>query len=546
MSVTVLTHFYNEEVLLPFWLRHHREIFDHGVLVDRGSTDRSLEIIAELVPDWEVVTSRNPLFDARDTDMEMMGLERRYGGWKIILNVPELLVHDDLRGHLRELERSSPQTRTLAVGMRMMLDPPHEQGTPLDDRPLFEQRHHGTRQSSTKRHYLRFLHRESHGDYGAGRHFVPRPYTMDDELVIFKYAWSPWPQVRPRKMQISEGIPDADVRLGMSWGLFYTVDELDLEFEGISPMAVDLSSEPHIAALLHRLRDGYPSCRPEPVPRLEPDPRRRVGIVGNAALTRAIGAALDGEHDVRVCAAESDAGVGWADVVVVDHTGWPSPHPAWPHNPVVIDVTGCDPSDADETMLIRGDFFLWDAERADAWIARFVEAGRTAGEDDENLPLLGACVVPGAPAADVAERLATFLRAPRRTTALVAADEPFPVSRLAYFARANAAVRSVLVTADQVRAAYEENARLRDEYTRLQEEQARWLDEFARMGEQQALLRDEYTRLQEAHERVHGELVSLHEEYARLREAHTQVHAELVRLHEEYAELRAAIPDPAA
>ena len=35
--LTVICHFRNEEVLLPFWLRHHALLFDHGILIDYGS-----------------------------------------------------------------------------------------------------------------------------------------------------------------------------------------------------------------------------------------------------------------------------------------------------------------------------------------------------------------------------------------------------------------------------------------------------------------------------------------------------------------------------
>ena len=31
----VVSHFFNEAYLLPWWLRHHRDVFDHGVLIDR-------------------------------------------------------------------------------------------------------------------------------------------------------------------------------------------------------------------------------------------------------------------------------------------------------------------------------------------------------------------------------------------------------------------------------------------------------------------------------------------------------------------------------
>ena len=45
----VISHFFDEEFMLPWWLRHHRELFDHGILIDYASTDRSVEICRELV-----------------------------------------------------------------------------------------------------------------------------------------------------------------------------------------------------------------------------------------------------------------------------------------------------------------------------------------------------------------------------------------------------------------------------------------------------------------------------------------------------------------
>jgi hypothetical protein len=32
--ITVISHIFNEEYLLPFWLEHHRTIFDHGIIID--------------------------------------------------------------------------------------------------------------------------------------------------------------------------------------------------------------------------------------------------------------------------------------------------------------------------------------------------------------------------------------------------------------------------------------------------------------------------------------------------------------------------------
>jgi hypothetical protein len=62
--LTIISHFYNEEYLLPWWLEHHKKIAPFGVMIDYHSTDRSVEIIKSICPHWEIRTTRNESFDA--------------------------------------------------------------------------------------------------------------------------------------------------------------------------------------------------------------------------------------------------------------------------------------------------------------------------------------------------------------------------------------------------------------------------------------------------------------------------------------------------
>lgn len=68
---TVICHIYNEEVYLPYWLSHHRDIFDHGIMVDYNSTDSSLDIVRTLTPHWEIRKSKTPdVFACDNVDTE--------------------------------------------------------------------------------------------------------------------------------------------------------------------------------------------------------------------------------------------------------------------------------------------------------------------------------------------------------------------------------------------------------------------------------------------------------------------------------------------
>ena len=40
MKSTIIAHFFNEEYLLPWWLNHHKKIFDYGILFDYSSAHK--------------------------------------------------------------------------------------------------------------------------------------------------------------------------------------------------------------------------------------------------------------------------------------------------------------------------------------------------------------------------------------------------------------------------------------------------------------------------------------------------------------------------
>jgi len=101
MNITVFSHVLNEEELLPQWLKHHRRMFTHGVILDVGCTDRSMDIVREMCPSWEIITLK-----VEDTVADRLAIEiieyheSRFTGWKIALNITEFLIVDDLQEYL--------------------------------------------------------------------------------------------------------------------------------------------------------------------------------------------------------------------------------------------------------------------------------------------------------------------------------------------------------------------------------------------------------------------------------------------------------------
>src|SRR5262249_3041033 len=151
------------------WLRHHTRLFDHGVLIDYRSSDRSLEIIRELAPGWEVRPSRNEKFHSVSIDTEVMDVEKEFPGWKMCLNVTEFVMHDDLRRFFTQFERDRPDALGLVTTGLIVQDAPEQRGVPLTDADLWEQRHFGCPEPDpfhgvTDR--CRLLHKAEHGAYG--------------------------------------------------------------------------------------------------------------------------------------------------------------------------------------------------------------------------------------------------------------------------------------------------------------------------------------------------------------------------------------------
>lgn len=228
VHATVLCHFYNEEYLLPFWLKHHRALFSHGILIDYHSTDRSVAIIRELCPTWDVRTSRNAMFQADLVDLEVMDIEAGVDGYKIALNVTEFLV------------ASRPFTRTdrnqcFRVEAYIAIPDTTTTTEPADEeqfwRPIDKLAH------QSERGY-RSLHSHPRGNYTLGRHSTHHPAQAIDHVLIVWcgfYPWNAW--TIQRKLQIQHRIPDSDKALGNGFQHLWGVERMAQEIEGLHARA---------------------------------------------------------------------------------------------------------------------------------------------------------------------------------------------------------------------------------------------------------------------------------------------------------------------
>jgi hypothetical protein len=202
MKKVIVSHIYNEEYLLPWWLHHHKTYFDHGIIIDYGSTDRSHEIIKEICPTWEIVNSRNLEYNEVELQAEIFDYESQYGEdvWKICLNVTEFLI-----GDFNSLDYTQGVN---IIPCLYFIDNQElrDSSTLLYDKPLWDYIKTGLDvpftldfRGSRALHTPNFV-------YPPGRHF--RRIINTDRFIIFNYGFAPMTEeFYKRKLQIQKLIP---------------------------------------------------------------------------------------------------------------------------------------------------------------------------------------------------------------------------------------------------------------------------------------------------------------------------------------------------
>jgi Glycosyl transferase family 2 len=222
MCSTVLTNIYNEEYLLPYWLEHHKSIFDHGIIIDYRSTDRSVQICKEICPTWEVRTSVNPTFSAIEIDAEFMDIEKSLGGIKVILNTTEFLYIDKPLSLIFE-GRGPCSLGVRAYGPYSLQEEYPTTLRELEMCVLKDDVVFGCEYTRGRRQ----VHTFPTGNYGLGRHTTYNPSKETDNLAILWLGYFPWnQQLIDRKLQIKQNIPESDVHKGYGYHHFYDVKKL--------------------------------------------------------------------------------------------------------------------------------------------------------------------------------------------------------------------------------------------------------------------------------------------------------------------------------
>jgi Glycosyl transferase family 2 len=258
----VISRFFNESYLMPWWLKHHREIFDHGILIDSNSTDDTSDICRTLAPDWEIVKTEVREFTIIMTDFEVMKHEARFpDAWKIALNTSEFLVTPGLS----KLEGVVIQKGYAGVALpgAIMVDTEPDK-LPSPDLPLMQQKNSGFWEEGfdfataailghKEPTHGRVYHRFEIGAYAPGRHRSLLPglgRASREDGAIWWYGFSPWTEAfRTRKRQFANTIGEFDKRFG--WGVqhYAELETIDDRWNKLRAFSRPLSGSPEVAPL---------------------------------------------------------------------------------------------------------------------------------------------------------------------------------------------------------------------------------------------------------------------------------------------------------
>jgi hypothetical protein len=201
---TVITHFYNEEYMLPWWIDHHKKIFDHGIMINYDSTDRSVEICRELCPpNWKIVDTINEVFLSSTNDLEVKYHESTVEGFKIALTVTEFLLPPCPLNDINKFIIDNNINYLKTTGVCMVDNDTNN--LPSHGLPLFVQKHHGVIRNyidpnqpwlpdAWNYNFGRYYHNNRFGKYSPGRHnLVDCDNIMHvNNVFVLKYKYSPW------------------------------------------------------------------------------------------------------------------------------------------------------------------------------------------------------------------------------------------------------------------------------------------------------------------------------------------------------------------
>jgi UDP-glucose 4-epimerase len=196
-------------------------MFDHGIIIDYSSTDRSVEICKQICPTWTIVQTRNASFEASEIDKEFMDIESTLNGIKVVLNTTEFLF---CKRPIKEV--FSNHNSPVSLSVRAVSPYSLNEYNPTNLYDLL----HGLLNTDVvynDQRGNRQIHNYMHGNYGVGRHTTSNPQTTTEEMHLVWLGYYPLnDRLLERKLQIQNNIPQSDRLSGAGYHHIVEKDEL--------------------------------------------------------------------------------------------------------------------------------------------------------------------------------------------------------------------------------------------------------------------------------------------------------------------------------
>jgi hypothetical protein len=220
-KTTLLTNIFNEEYLLPFWLNHHKDMFDEIIIIDYNSTDKSVEICKSICPKSTIIKTRNSYFEAEEIDKEFMDIENNIEGIKIILNTTEFLFCEK---SIKSIFTDNSHPFSYAINS---ISPYSINSYDINNTyELF----HNLLNNDVVYHYdrgSRQIHNFPNGKYGIGRHSTYNESFPTSLAHIIWFGYYPMNnKLLKRKLQIQQNIPQRDKDRGFGFHHLCNKDEM--------------------------------------------------------------------------------------------------------------------------------------------------------------------------------------------------------------------------------------------------------------------------------------------------------------------------------
>jgi hypothetical protein len=224
---TIISHVYNEEALLPLWLKHHSKYFENGIIIDFNSTDKTKDIIS-MYPSFKLYQSTLNSFDAEELDKMVATFESEVSGIRIILNVTEFLL-----GNPSSVDRDYFIPSISLINM--------ENDKRFNwSKQFFEQRNFGISYENNFSWRRSRILTNRLLKHPLGRHYE----TIDngDFLIVHVANCLVDESMIKRRLQIQNKMPEKDKIAGRGFQHVITRDQLFAQQEDWRSAATDISS----------------------------------------------------------------------------------------------------------------------------------------------------------------------------------------------------------------------------------------------------------------------------------------------------------------